>query len=70
MEKTKKSKAKPKTEAITSEKIVADFRDYVLTEGKQPASVYKFCKDHGFKEDEFYQYFGSFDALEKSIWKG
>jgi AcrR family transcriptional regulator len=70
MEKTKKSKAKPKAQAITSEKIVADYRDYILTEGKQPASVYKFCKDHGFKEDEFYQYFGSFEALEKSIWKG
>jgi hypothetical protein len=69
MEKTKKSKAKPKAKAISAEKIVADYRDYVLTEGKQPASVYKFCKDHGFKEDEFYQYFGSFEGLERSIWK-
>ncbi len=68
MEKTKKSK--PKSKSISSEKIVADYRDYVLTEGKQPASVYKFCKDYGFKEDEFYQFFGSFDGLEKSIWKG
>ena len=70
MEKTKKSKAKPKAQSITSEKIVADYRDYVLTEGKQPVSVYKFCKDHGFREDEFYQFFGSFEGLERSIWKG
>ena len=70
MEKTKKSKAKPKAQSITSEKIVADYRDYILTEGKQPVSVYKFCKDHGFREDEFYQFFGSFEGLERSIWKG
>lgn len=68
MEKTKKSKAKPK--ATNLEKIVADYRDFVLTEGKQPATVYKFCKDYGFKESDFYQHFGSFEALEKSIWRG
>jgi AcrR family transcriptional regulator len=67
MEKTKKSKAKSKT--VSADKIIADYRDYVLSEGKQPASVYKFCKDHGFKEDEFYEHFGSFEGLEKSIWK-
>lgn len=67
MEKTKKSKAK--ASSASAEKITAAYRDYVLTEGKQPASVFKFCKDQGFKEDEFYQYFGSFEALEKVIWK-
>jgi hypothetical protein len=67
MEKSKKSKTKSKT--ISAEKITADYRDYVLSEGKQPASVYKFCKDYGFKDDEFYEHFGSFDGLEKSIWK-
>jgi hypothetical protein len=68
MEKTKKSK--PKSKAVSSEKIIADYRDFVLSEGKQPASVYKFCKDYGFREDEFYAHFGSFEGLEKSIWKG
>ena len=68
MEKTKKAKAKSKM--VSAEKIIADYRDYVLSEGRQPASVYKFCKDHGFKEDEFYEHFGSFEGLEKSIWKG
>jgi AcrR family transcriptional regulator len=70
MEKPKKSKAKPKSKVTSSEKIVTDYREFLLTEGKQPASVYKFCKDNGFKESEFYQHFGSFEALEKSIWKG
>lgn len=67
MEKTRKSKVKGNS--ASAEKITSAYRDYVLTEGKQPASVFKFCKDQGIKEDEFYQYFGSFEALEKAIWK-
>jgi len=42
----------------------------MLREGKQPASVYSFCESIGIVEDEFYQHFGSFDAVEKEIWKG
>jgi len=68
MEKTKKSKLKGKV--VSAEKIISDYRDAVLTEGNQPASVFKFCKERGYKEDEFYQFFGSFEGLEKSIWKG
>lgn len=68
MEKTKKTKAK--VQAISSSQIVASYREYVLSEGKQPASVFKFCKDNGYKESDFYQFFGSFEALEKTIWKG
>jgi AcrR family transcriptional regulator len=67
MEKTIKSKAK--ASSASADKITSAYRNYVLTEGKQPASVFKFCKDQGFKEAEFYQYFGSFEALEKAIWK-
>jgi hypothetical protein len=67
MEKTKKSK--PKSKAVSSIQIIASYRECLLSEGKQPASVFKFCKDHGFSEADFYQFFGSFEALEKSIWK-
>ncbi|MBL7872378.1 MAG: TetR/AcrR family transcriptional regulator [Cyclobacteriaceae bacterium] len=67
MEKTKKSKSSSK--ATSSAKIIAGYREYLLTEGNQPASVFKFCKDHGFNETEFYQFFGSFEAIEKSIWQ-
>jgi len=67
MEKTRKSKSK--SSSASADNITTAYREYVLTEGKQPASVYKFCKDQGFREDEFYQYFGSFEALEKAIWK-
>jgi hypothetical protein len=67
MEKAKKSKTK--AAPASAEKITAAYRNYLLAEGKQPASVFKFCKDQDIKESEFYEYFGSFEALEKAIWK-
>jgi AcrR family transcriptional regulator len=68
MEKTKRASTK-KSKVVNSENIVSAYRDYLLTAGKQPASVFKFCKENGFKESDFYQYFASFEALEKEIWK-
>jgi AcrR family transcriptional regulator len=67
MEKTKKSKVKVSVADAT--KITASYRTYLLAEGKQPATVFKFCKEHGFNETDFYLYFASFEAIEKSIWK-
>ncbi|HZY82910.1 MAG TPA: TetR family transcriptional regulator C-terminal domain-containing protein, partial [Cyclobacteriaceae bacterium] len=56
--------------SASTDKIRSAYVDYLLTEGKQPASVYKFCLDLGIKEEAFYNYFGSFDAIEKDIWAG
>jgi hypothetical protein len=72
METTKKSrKTRTSTAAGSSpEKIRAAYVDYLLTQGKQPASVYKFCLDLGIKEEAFYSSFGSFDAIEKDTWTG
>ncbi len=50
-------------------KILNSFLDYYLEHGKHPGSVFKFAKDLGIKEQDFYQYFGSFRGIEKSIWK-
>jgi hypothetical protein len=44
------------------------YMDYLLSEGKRPASVYKFCKQLGIKETDFYAQAGSFAALEGLIW--
>jgi hypothetical protein len=70
METTKKSRNTRGTKASggTADKIRAAYVDYLLTNGKQPASVYKFCIDLGIKEEAFYSDFGSFDAIEKDIW--
>lgn len=63
MESEKKAKSKK-----SSTNLEQAYREFVLTEGKRPATVFKFCKDVGIAESEFYQQYASFDALERSIW--
>ncbi|HEX5171191.1 MAG TPA: TetR family transcriptional regulator C-terminal domain-containing protein [Cyclobacteriaceae bacterium] len=69
METTKRPKKKSTSDASRG-KIESAYKEYVLMNGAQPASVFKFCFDQGMHEDEFYRHFGSFEGLEKSIWKG
>jgi hypothetical protein len=69
MEATKKSPRKTGSKA-SGEMIKSAYIENFLTTGVRPVSVYKFCVDVGIKETEFYDHFGSFDALERSIWKG
>lgn len=52
----------------TTESIQKAYIDYVLTEGGQPKSVYVFAKKNKMAEEEFYKFFGSFDAIEQHIW--
>ena len=52
----------------TIESIQKAYVDYVLTEGAEPKSVYIFAKKNKMTEAEFYNYFGSFRALEQNIW--
>jgi hypothetical protein len=54
----------------TIESIQNAYIDYVLTEGSQPKSVYIFAKQNEMTEAEFYQFFGSFEAVEQAIWTG
>jgi AcrR family transcriptional regulator len=44
--------------------------EHVLNNGTPPVSIFKFCADQGITEDEFYTHFGSFEGLERAIWKG
>ncbi|WP_236676181.1 TetR/AcrR family transcriptional regulator [Chryseolinea lacunae] len=69
METAKKSTRKTGSKA-SEEQLRAAYVEHVLTHGHRPASVYKFCLDLGIKEEEFYAHIGSFDGLEKHIWKG
>jgi AcrR family transcriptional regulator len=43
--------------------------DHVLNHNKQPSSVYSFAKENNFEEVLFYKHFGSFDAIEKGVFK-
>ena len=45
------------------------YMDYVLEHNHQPKSVYAFAKTNNFEEPKFYEFFGSFDALERNIFK-
>ncbi|WP_345948531.1 TetR family transcriptional regulator C-terminal domain-containing protein [Mucilaginibacter sp. PAMB04274] len=52
----------------TTESIQAAYIDYVLTEGHEPKSVYLFAKNNDMTEEEFYRFFGSFEAVEQNVW--
>jgi len=54
----------------TIESIQKAYIDFVLTEGEQPKSVYIFAKKNKMTEEEFYRFFGSFDAIEQNSWTG
>ena len=49
--------------------IITAYMQHVLEHSSAPKSVYKFGKDNGFTEAEFYNFFGTFASLEKSIFK-
>ncbi len=68
-QKSTTGKVKAAPGKITEETIITLYMDYVLENEKMPKSVYKFCKDNNIKEDEFYEFFGSFEGLKKGIWK-
>lgn len=62
-------KTTQKDKKLTKERLIALYMDYVLENGATPNTIYKFAKEHDFKEEEFYQFFGSFEALQKGVWE-
>lgn len=58
-----------KKKSISSSDIISCYMDYVLEHNTQPTSIYNFAKANNFEEQEFYKYFGNFNALEQSIFK-
>ena len=57
--------APKKKKVITEDLIVSTYTDYCLTHGKKPNSVYEFVKQNAMEESDFYQFFASFEFLEK-----
>ncbi|WP_308992215.1 TetR family transcriptional regulator C-terminal domain-containing protein [Mariniflexile litorale] len=58
-----------KKKAILENDIISFYMDYVLEKNENPKSVYAFAKTNNFEEAKFYEYFGSFEAIEKIIFK-
>lgn len=53
----------------TRSAILEGYIDYLLEHGKEPESIYSFCKKLNIKEKEFYEYFGSFEGIDGEVWK-
>lgn len=53
----------------TREEILSAYMNHLLEKGSRPASVYAFARDLEIDEGEFYKHFGSFEALEKAVFK-
>jgi AcrR family transcriptional regulator len=67
VKKTTKKKT-PKKKETTRQDVITLYMEYVLEHEKTPKSVYKFAKDNGMTEADFYNFFGSFEGLRKEIW--
>jgi hypothetical protein len=51
------------------EKIRKTYVEYVLDNGKAPASFYAFAKKLKMAEAELYEFYTSFEAIEMDLWK-
>jgi hypothetical protein len=58
------------SEAISAKQLRDSFIEYVLINGKLPASVFQFMKTLNRREAEFYDHYNSFQSLEKDVWIG
>lgn len=58
-----------KKKIITDKDIITFYMDYVLENSTKPKSVYAFAKANNFEEATFYEYFGSFETIEKFIFQ-
>lgn len=56
--------ATKKIKIVTKQDIIDNYMDYCLMHGNRPATVYKFAKENGFTEADFYNFFTSFEMLE------
>lgn len=52
----------------TAQQIKKGYLDYVLTHNEKPKSVYSFVKKLKISEPDFYEYYASFESIEKTIW--
>lgn len=58
-----------KKKNISANDIITFYMDYVLENGEQPKSVYIFSKVNNFEESKFYEFFGSFETVEKHVFR-
>ncbi|MEP3837033.1 MAG: TetR family transcriptional regulator C-terminal domain-containing protein [Algibacter sp.] len=59
--------AKKKT--ISKSDIITLYMDYVLEHNQNPKTIFAFSKMNNFEEAKFYEYFSSFEAVEKGVFE-
>lgn len=52
---------------MTRTEILQKYSEYLLEEGKEPATVYKFAKHLDISEEEFYVFFSGFQQMDGEI---
>ena len=52
---------------ISKDHLISWYMEFVLEHNHHPKSVFSFAKEHNFEEADFYKFFGSFEAIEQSI---
>lgn len=55
---------------MTHQDWIDQWKDHLREEGCPPASVWKFCKQVGATEEDFFAEFSSLDAVESAFWSG
>lgn len=65
----KEPKKSSATKKPTSAEMRQQYMEYVLENGKAPASFFFFAKVLKAKEEDLYQHYNSFLAIEKDIWR-
>ncbi len=65
---TTSKKRSVKSQKTDEEKIKSAYKEWILTHGEDPQSVYLFCKHIAIKESDFYEHFSSFQSLMKNVW--
>lgn len=58
-----------KKKNVSKNDIILFYMDYVLEHNQNPKSVYAFSKMNNFEEAKFYEFFASFEAVEKGIFE-
>lgn len=58
-----------KKKNLSKNQLIEFYMSHFLEHGTQPNSVYAFAKQNNFEEALFYQFYSSFKALEKGIFK-
>lgn len=56
-----------KENQITEDKLFEWYGDYILNHAERPKNISRFAKDNDFEEKDFYDYFSSFEQIEKQM---